>query len=131
MEILISQIDKEMVLSAFNGIKENCDKTTSGNLSHNLATIKGRCIRLNEYIEKHWNKEIDTNDWISVNTRFPEIENTDFNRKYGFSVTVLIKIDFGYKIGFAFGSYCHIGKAWDVKPFIPGELNVIEWKYLK
>ena len=39
----------------FKNIVDDCDHLTSGNISHQRATIKGRAIRCADYIRKHIN----------------------------------------------------------------------------
>lgn len=40
--------------SNFEHLISICDKTTSGNVSHNIATIKGICKRNVEYVDKYF-----------------------------------------------------------------------------
>lgn len=50
--------DKEALEKAiywFRVIAEDMERLTSGNLSHNAATTKGRAIRAYEFLEKHMN----------------------------------------------------------------------------
>lgn len=51
-------VDKEHIISYFQDIIYICEKTTNGNLSHHIATIKGMCTRNIEFIEKYGIEEI-------------------------------------------------------------------------
>lgn len=43
----------EKALTWFNMIIEDCDRLTSGNVSHESCIIRGRALRSKEFIEKH------------------------------------------------------------------------------
>lgn len=45
----------EKAIHWFKNIVGDCELLTSGNISHQRATIKGRAIRCAEYIRKHIN----------------------------------------------------------------------------
>lgn len=45
----------EKAIHWFKNIVDDCEHLTSGNISHQRATIKGRAIRCAEYIRKHIN----------------------------------------------------------------------------
>nr|DAJ69439.1 MAG TPA: hypothetical protein [Caudoviricetes sp.] len=58
MEILNLMTQKEMndtFIAAFEGIKGVCDKITTGNVSHNVATIRCKCVEMLQFF-KDWNK---------------------------------------------------------------------------
>jgi hypothetical protein len=58
MEILNLMTQKEMndtFIAAFEGIKGVCDKITTGNVSHNVATIRCKCVEMLQFFED-WNK---------------------------------------------------------------------------
>ena len=42
-------------ISTLEGIKSVCEKTTSGNVSHNIATIKCKCTDMLQFFDT-WNK---------------------------------------------------------------------------
>lgn len=58
MEKLNLMTQKEMndtFIAAFEGIKGVCDKITTGNVSHNVATIRCKCVEMLQFFED-WNK---------------------------------------------------------------------------
>lgn len=60
MEKLNLMTQKEMndtFIAAFEGIKGVCDKMTTGNVSHNVATIRCKCVEMLQFFED-WNKHI-------------------------------------------------------------------------
>lgn len=60
MEKLNLMTQKEMndtFIAAFEGIKGVCDKMTTGNVSHNVATIRCKCVEMLRFFED-WNKHI-------------------------------------------------------------------------
>lgn len=60
MEKLNLMTQKEMndtFIAAFEGIKGVCDKITTGNVSHNVATIRCKCVEMLQFFED-WNKHI-------------------------------------------------------------------------
>ena len=59
-------------IATLEGIKSVCEKTTSGNVSHNVATIRCKCIEMLQFFED-WNKYIPstTDDVLS---RVPELQ---------------------------------------------------------
>lgn len=60
MEKLNLMTQKEMndtFIAAFEGIKGVCDKMTTGNVSHNVATIRCKCVDMLQFFED-WNKHI-------------------------------------------------------------------------
>jgi len=61
MEILNLMTQKEMndtFIAAFEGIKGVCDKITTGNVSHNVATIRCKCVEMLQFFED-WNKCVE------------------------------------------------------------------------
>lgn len=57
----------------FRVITEDMSRITSGNLSHNAATTKGRALRAYEFVEKHksecfdeWHKESEESIYNSI-----------------------------------------------------------------
>lgn len=60
MEKLNLMTQKEMndtFIASFEGIKGVCDKITTGNVSHNVATIRCKCVEMLQFFED-WNKHI-------------------------------------------------------------------------
>lgn len=60
MEKLNLMTQKEMndtFIASFEGIKGVCDKITTGNVSHNIATIRCKCVEMLQFF-KDWNKHI-------------------------------------------------------------------------
>ena len=58
MEKLNLMTQKEMndtFIAAFEGIKGVCDKITTGNVSHNVASIRCKCVEMLQFFED-WNK---------------------------------------------------------------------------
>lgn len=58
MEKLNLMTQKEMndtFIASFEGIKGVCDKITTGNVSHNVATIRCKCVEMLQFFED-WNK---------------------------------------------------------------------------
>lgn len=51
----------EMFIGILESISEICDKTTSGNISHNIATIKYKCRDMLQFY-----KENTASPWHSV-----------------------------------------------------------------
>lgn len=51
----------ETFIATLEGIMCVCDRTTSGNVSHNVATIKGKCRDMLQFYEK-----FPVNPWHSV-----------------------------------------------------------------
>jgi hypothetical protein len=51
----------EVFIATLNGIMQVCDKTTTGNVSHNIATIKCKCKDMLEFYKKY-----PTTNWHSV-----------------------------------------------------------------
>ena len=48
--------DKEMYeifIGTLNSISQVCDKTTTGNVAHNIATIKCKCKDMLKFYEKY------------------------------------------------------------------------------
>ena len=44
---------KDMLVSWFENIEDNCSKLTSGNVSHQGATIRNKAIRCIVFINEH------------------------------------------------------------------------------
>lgn len=66
---------KEMnatIIATLEGIMSVCEKTTSGNVSHNIATIRCKCRDMLQFFDE-WNKHIPsaTEDVLS---RVPELQ---------------------------------------------------------
>lgn len=51
----------ETFIATIESIEEVCNKTTSGNVSHNIATIKGKCRSILQF-----HKEFSANPWHSI-----------------------------------------------------------------
>lgn len=51
----------EMLINLLENISQICDKTTSGNVSHNIATIKCKCQDMLQFYKKY-----PKNPWHSV-----------------------------------------------------------------
>lgn len=51
----------EMLINLLESISQICDKTTSGNVSHNIATIKCKCRDMLQFYKKY-----PANPWHSV-----------------------------------------------------------------
>ena len=43
----------EMLINLLESISQICDKTTSGNVSHNIATIKYKCRDMLQFYKQH------------------------------------------------------------------------------
>lgn len=93
-------------ITILKSILQICEKTTSGNVSHNIATIKCKCRDMLQFY-----KENPVNPWHSVaDGDFPpESENNDSGIK--FSVEVLVQLD---KNRLALGRYYYSYKSWYV-----------------
>lgn len=53
MEKLNLMTQKEMndtFIASFEGIKGVCDKITTGNVSHNIATIRCKCVEMLQFL---------------------------------------------------------------------------------
>ena len=59
-------------IATLEGIKSVCEKTTSGNVSHNVATIRCKCIEMLQFFED-WNKSIPSAT-DEVLSRVPELQ---------------------------------------------------------
>ena len=46
-------VDKEHIIGYFQNIIHICDRTTTGNFSHYIATIKGLCQRNIDFINEY------------------------------------------------------------------------------
>lgn len=46
-------VDKEYIISYFQDIIHICEKTTTGNITHKVATIKGLCRRCIDFINEY------------------------------------------------------------------------------
>lgn len=49
-----------MAIANLERVVEQCDRTTSGNVSHQIATIKGIAGRTSEFLKKHTPENIDS-----------------------------------------------------------------------
>lgn len=112
MEKLNLMTQKEMndtFIAAFEGIKGVCDKMTTGNVSHNVATIRCKCVEMLQFFED-WNKHIPSAvdevlqgikdlEWEEIQT-FGLIAKTEVNlycieeTKQGVFVYTLLMSDF-------------------------------------
>lgn len=112
MEKLNLMTQKEMndtFIAAFEGIKGVCDKITTGNVSHNVAIIRCKCVEMLQFFED-WNKHIPSAvdevlngikdlQW-EENKTFGLIANTEVNiyciedTKQGVFVYTLLMSDF-------------------------------------
>ena len=75
MEKLNLMTQKEMndtFIAAFEGIKGVCEKITTGNVSHNVATIRCKCVEMLQFFED-WNKHIPSAT-DEVLSRVPELQ---------------------------------------------------------
>lgn len=64
MEKNITITEKEIIetfVATIESVEDVCNKTTSGNVSHNIATIKGKCRTMLQFY-----KEFPANPWHSV-----------------------------------------------------------------
>ena len=99
------EIDETFV-ATIESILQICDKTTSGNVSHNIATIKCKCRDMLQFY-----KENPVNPWHSVaDGDFPPKTNNNSSR-IKFSVEVLVRLD---KNRLASGRYYYSYKSWYV-----------------
>lgn len=95
----------EMFIGILENISEICDKTTTGNVSHNIATIKCKCRDMLQFY-----KQYPVSHWHSVKEGDLPQEAKNNNR-IEFSVEVLVRLD---KNRFAFGRYDYTYKSWYV-----------------
>lgn len=95
-------------IATLEGIKSVCEKTTSGNVSHNVATIRCKCSEMLQFFEE-WNKYIPSAT-DEVLSHVPELQwkehgfgllaNTDLcsysieDTKQGIFVYTLLMSDF-------------------------------------
>lgn len=93
----------EMFIGILENISKICDKTTSGNVSHNIATIKYKCRDMLQFY-----KQYPVTHWHSVKEGDLPQEAKNNNR-IEFSVEVLVRLD---KNRFAFGRYDYTYKSW-------------------
>lgn len=59
----------------FRVIAEDMERITSGNVTHNAATTRGRAIRAYEFLEKHKNATEQTLNEFSAATNAPAMSN--------------------------------------------------------
>lgn len=52
-EYIIDKELKDMLVSWFENIEDTCSKLTSGNVSHQGATIRNKAIRCATFIKEH------------------------------------------------------------------------------
>ncbi len=99
------EIDK-IFIDTLESVVQMCEKTTSGNVSHNIATIKCKCRDMLQFY-----KENPVNPWHSVaDGDFPlKVKNN--NSRIEFSVEVLVRLD---KNRIASGRYYYTYKSWYV-----------------
>lgn len=96
---------EEMFIGLLENISQICDKTTSGNVSHNIATIKYKCRDMLQFY-----KQYPVTLWHSVTDGdFPQKEKN--NNRVEFSVEVLVLLD---KNRLDFGRYDYTYKSWYV-----------------
>ena len=94
-----------MFIGILESISEICDKTTSGNVSHNIATIKYKCRDMLQFY-----KQYPVTHWHSVKDGELPLKAKNNNR-VEFSVEVLVRLD---KNRLAFGRYDYTYKSWYV-----------------
>ena len=66
-------LDKTIIW--FEEIAESAQYITTGNLSHEIATMRGKAIRCADFIKKHITDEHPKNPWISVKERLPKTDD--------------------------------------------------------
>lgn len=76
----------EMLINLLESISQICDKTTSGNVSHNIATIKCKCRDMLQFYKKY-----PANPWHSV--KDGELPKTDTDYLFSYDNKL---IDKGY-----------------------------------
>lgn len=94
-----------MFTSLLKSISQICDKTTSGNVSHNIATIKCKCRDMLQFY-----KAPPISPWHSVADGDLPLKAKNNNR-VEFSVEVLVLLD---KNRLDFGRYDYTYKGWYV-----------------
>lgn len=94
-----------MFTSLLESISQICDKTTSGNVSHNIATIKCKCRDMLQFY-----KAPPISPWHSVADGDLPLKAKNNNR-VEFSVEVLVLLD---KNRLDFGRYDYTYKGWYV-----------------
>ena len=100
------EIDK-IFIDTLESVVQICEKTTSGNVSHNIATIKCKCRDMLQFY-----KENPVNPWHSVaDGDFPLKAKNNNNSRIEFSVEVLVRLD---KNRLASGRYYYAYKSWYV-----------------
>lgn len=52
-EYIIDKELKDMLISWFENVEDTCSKLTSGNVSHQGATIRNKAIRCTAFIKEH------------------------------------------------------------------------------
>lgn len=96
----------EMLINLLESISQICDKTTSGNVSHNIATIKCKCRDMLQFYKNH-----PANSWHSVADGDFPMKAKNNNSRIEFSVEVLVRLD---KNRLASGRYYYAYKSWYV-----------------
>ena len=70
-EYIIDKEFRDMLISWFENIEDTCNKLTSGNVSHQGATIRNKAIRCTTFIKKytkveeHHTKKVEPIDGLS------------------------------------------------------------------
>lgn len=99
------EIDEAFV-ATIESILQICEKTTSGNVSHNIATIKCKCRDMLQFYKNH-----PANSWHSVADGDFPLKAKNNNSRIEFSVEVLVRLD---KNRLASGRYYYAYKSWYV-----------------
>lgn len=98
------EIDEAFV-ATIESILQICEKITTGNVSHNIATIKGKCREMMQFYH-----EFPANPWHSVADGDLPLKAKNNNR-VEFSVEVLVWLG---KNKLTFGRYDYTYKSWYV-----------------
>lgn len=72
MEKMTQNEMNDIFITTLKAIKSVCEKTTSGNVSHNVAIIRCKCIEMLQFFDE-WNKEIPSAT-DEVLSRVPELQ---------------------------------------------------------
>ncbi|MES5167851.1 hypothetical protein ABVC73_05745 [Prevotella melaninogenica] len=95
----------DIFITTLESIVQVCDLTTSGNISHYIATIKCKCRDMLQFY-----KENLASPWHSVADGDLPLKAKNNNR-VEFSIEVLVRLD---KNRLAFGCYDYTYKGWYV-----------------
>lgn len=111
----------EMFIGILENISEICDKTTSGNVSHNIATIKYKCRDMLQFY-----KQYPVTHWHSVKGGdLPQV-NKDYIFSYnGFSYIGYMREDKSLHFNDEFSPMIDINELdyWMEMPELPTELE--------